>query len=148
MKLLPFARSATPHSPQENEIKSPQRGNIAGNELTICCTWCRIRNWPGDPNFIELNPDYTWIPSRKPKAKLDSSPAAAGSRGVDTSMGGVLPIEDKPTFRSSEGITESFGGNRKTAKSIPKGSPVAKGKAKAKAKAKAEREARTQICYW
>ena len=32
MKLLPFARAATPYSLQESEIKSPQRGNIAGNE--------------------------------------------------------------------------------------------------------------------
>ena len=47
IKIPPCSRCSTPYGPQENEVKSPQRGNIAGNNPTICCTWCRTRIWLG-----------------------------------------------------------------------------------------------------
>ena len=101
MKLLPFARAATPHSSHESEIKSPQRGNIAGNSPTMVCTWCRTRNWPGDPNFIELNKDYDWKSCKRAQPVKPIKQDDIENQCIEcTPAGQAMPVPN-----------ESFGGN-------------------------------------
>ena len=111
MKLLPFARAATPHSPHESEIKSPQRGNIAGNSPTMVCIWCRTRTWPRDPNFVELNKDYDWKSCRRAKTIESKQQEGSDVEGKEcTPAGHVLPVREEENTSN-----QSFGGNRKTA---------------------------------